>query len=94
MTMKNAPLAADSETQCECCGRTHRKLFLVDGHRVGATCGKTITLFKLYPNRNSFIWNGCESQYNKALALLGAAVDAAVESGLITEANSFLSVAR
>lgn len=36
--MTDAPLEADPESACGCCGRTHRKLVLYKGRRVGKSC--------------------------------------------------------
>jgi len=68
--MKETTIAADSQTQCQCCGRVHRKLFLVDGGWVGKACAEQIKLYRDRPMVTDIAWRGYERQHAKCAAFV------------------------
>jgi hypothetical protein len=38
-------IPADTDRPCDCCGRTHRKLKLINGYWLGATCADAVAFY-------------------------------------------------
>lgn len=72
-TMIAETIPANGEKACDCCGRFHRKLILVDGHWVGSGCAEHIKLFDKWPSPTAFVWVGYEKQYAKVAKFKGIA---------------------
>jgi hypothetical protein len=68
-------MEADCETSCHCCGRVHRKLFLVDGYWMGRNCKQDYEMYKNFPKRNSIAWRGYEKNFDKVVSMIKAKQD-------------------
>jgi len=65
-------MEADCETACHCCGRVHRKLFLVDGgYWLGRNCAEDYDNYKKFP-KNHLAWRGYEKKYNQIEKMIKA----------------------
>lgn len=58
-------LPADTDKPCNCCGRTHRKLYLYQGYWMGQTCLADYELYLNWRDRNAIVWQGWEKRYEK-----------------------------
>lgn len=63
--MKTQPIPANDEKSCDCCGRFHRKLFLVDGYWMGNACAEDYTLYMQTPEITNVCWRGWEKKHAK-----------------------------
>lgn len=61
-----------SEKQCECCGRTHRKLILFGGYWLGSTCLADYILYQKASDITSAVWRGWEMRHAKVSRMLHA----------------------
>jgi uncharacterized membrane protein len=68
--MKNNTITAEAGKPCDCCHRVHRKLYLVDGYRLGKTCAEQYQLFKRWKNITDIVWKGYEKQYQKIVSMI------------------------
>ena len=68
-TMKDQLIEA-TDTPCSCCGRNHRKLYVVGPLFFGKNCKADYDLYKKNSNRESFAWRGYESKYDKIQQML------------------------
>lgn len=64
-TKKISTVAADADRFCDCCGRTHRKLYNIDGLWMGKTCSQDYDVFKWHRDITSLAWSGHEKTYRK-----------------------------
>lgn len=63
--MKTNVIPANDEKPCDCCGRLHRKLYLLDGYWLGNTCADHYTFYMRDTNIASLYWRGYERQHAK-----------------------------
>jgi len=68
--LKNQPIPANDEKNCDCCGRFHRKLFFMDGYWMGNTCADDYTIYMRFPKITDVVWRGWEKKYAKVQAML------------------------
>ena len=68
--MIETTIAADCETHCQCCGRKHRKLFLIDGGWVGKSCAEQVKIYRDRPEVTDIVWRGYERQHAKVAAFV------------------------
>lgn len=62
---------ADTDTPCDCCGRYHRKIKLVDGLWMGKTCEEQYKLYLVNRDITSYFWKGYEKQFKKIERMMG-----------------------
>ena len=58
-------IEANSENHCQCCMRVHRKLYLIDGYWLGASCAEDYALYKSNDDIKSTYWIGYERKHAK-----------------------------
>lgn len=54
MSVRIQTLPADTDKPCNCCGRTHRKLYLYQGYWMGKTCIEHYSFFTSWPTAPCF----------------------------------------
>ena len=71
--MSQNTIPANSDKPCACCGRIHRKLYLIDGYWMGKTCAEQYKLYRNgWRNITDIVWKGYEKQYLKVLSMVKA----------------------
>lgn len=70
---QHGTIPAESGKSCDCCGRTHRKLYFTNGLWMGKSCTAWYKLYQRSDGKdvNSLIWKGYEKQYWKVARLYG-----------------------
>ena len=56
---------AETDKECSCCHRNHRKLTLIDGYWLGENCANDYQLYQQNSDINSLYWAGYERKHNK-----------------------------
>lgn len=54
MSARIQTLPADTDKPCNCCGRTHRKLYLYQGYWMGKSCIEQYAFYTSWPT--NIIW--------------------------------------
>lgn len=65
-------IPAETDKPCSCCGRNHRKLFLVDGHWLGRNCAEDYKIYRRNSDVKSPYWKGYERKYTKVAKMVEA----------------------
>lgn len=64
-------IPASAHTPCHACGRTHRKLYLVNGFWLGSRCKSDYELYRRNSDPNSAQWRGYKKAYQKIEEMVG-----------------------
>lgn len=70
MKQKFTVIEETADRQCDCCGRNHRKLYIVDGYAMGTSCAKHYDIYKKWGEKDANIWRGWEKQLSNVKQMI------------------------